>query len=113
MKNVSLELDPDTTKKLEKFRRVQSQVKQTKNKFEHYKNDVIQKIDLLSASRCNMFSNVLANYLNIITKYYQNCAKTFNLVSEAYNGYLFYEFNIIKVFINDNNIMIFKFLLKV
>jgi hypothetical protein len=55
MKNVSLELDPDTSNKLEKFRRVQAQVKKTKSKFDRLKVDVIQKVDLLSASRCNMY----------------------------------------------------------
>lgn len=62
MKNASEELDPDTFKQLDKFRKVQAQVRKTKAKFDKLKLDVMQKIDLLAASRCNMFSHVLATY---------------------------------------------------
>jgi hypothetical protein len=96
MRNASMELDPDTGRKLEKFRQIQAQVKNTKTKFDRLKSDVIQKIDLLSASRCNMFSHVLVNYLQTIILYWQKTAKTMNAVSEAYKGYQHYEFNIIK-----------------
>ncbi|MEQ2161572.1 hypothetical protein GOODEAATRI_010851 [Goodea atripinnis] len=54
MKDVSQELDPDTYKQLEKFRkagRVQAQVRETKSQFEKLKNDVCQKVDMLGASR--------------------------------------------------------------
>lgn len=97
MRNVSAELDPDTSKKLEKFRRVQAQVKQTKTKFDRLKNDVIQKIDLLSASRCNMFSHVLVNYQQTLILFWQKTARTMNAVADAFKGYQYYEFNIIKV----------------
>lgn len=97
MRNVSAELDPDTSKKLEKFRQVQARVKKTKTKFDRMKNDVIQKIDLLSASRCNMFSHVLVNYLQTVTSYWEKTARTMNTVAEAYKDVQFYEFNIIKV----------------
>ena len=96
MKNVSNELDPDTTKKLEKFRRVQAQVKKTKTKFEKFKNDVIQKIDLLSASRCNMFSHALVSYTHTLIMFWQKTAKTMTTVADAFKGYQYYEFNIIK-----------------
>ena len=97
MKNVSQELDPDMTRKLEKFRRVQAQVKKTKTKFDRLKTDVTQKIDLLSASRCNMFSHVLANYQKILILFWEKTARAFNVVADAYKGYQYYEFNIIKV----------------
>lgn len=97
MKNISLELDPDTTKKLEKFRRVQAQVKKTKTKFDKLKVDVIQKIDLLSASRCNMFSHVLVNYQHTLLLFWEKAARTMSTVADAYKGYQYYEFNIIKV----------------
>ncbi|RNA38332.1 islet cell autoantigen 1-like isoform X1, partial [Brachionus plicatilis] len=96
MKNVSNELDPDTTKKLEKFRRVQAQVKKTKTKFDKFKNDVIQKIDLLSASRCNMFSHALVSYTQTLIMFWQKTAKTMGAVADAFKGYQYYEFNIIK-----------------
>ena len=62
MKNVSTELDPDTYKQLEKFRKVQAHVKAGKAKFDKLKIDVLQKVDLLAAARCNMFSNALIMY---------------------------------------------------
>jgi hypothetical protein len=97
MRNVSQELDPDTSKKLEKFRRVQAQVKKTKTKFDRLKCDVIQKIDLLSASRCNMFSHVLACYQQTLLQFWEKSARTMNAVADAFKGYQYYEFNIIKV----------------
>lgn len=97
MKNVSNELDPDTGKKLEKFRRVQAQVKKTKTKFDRLKVDVIQKIELLAASRCNMFSNVLVSYSKVLLMFWEKSARTMNAVAEAFKGYQYYEFNIIKV----------------
>ncbi|XP_026503561.1 islet cell autoantigen 1-like protein [Terrapene carolina triunguis] len=62
MKDVSQELDPDTCKQMEKFRKVQTQVKNTKAQFDKLKMDVCQKVDLLGASRCNMLSHSLAIY---------------------------------------------------
>lgn len=96
MKNVSMELDPDATRKLEKFRRVQAQVKKTKTKFDRLKSDAIQKIDLLSASRCNMFSHVLVNYQRTLLQFWEKTARTFNAVADSFKGYQYYEFNIIK-----------------
>lgn len=97
MRNVSTELDPDTGNKLEKFRRVQSQVKRTKARFDRLKGDVIQKIDLLAASRCNMFSHALVNYQQTLILFWQKTAKTMNAIADAFKGYQYYEFNIIKV----------------
>uniref|UniRef100_A0A3Q4G2Y1 Islet cell autoantigen 1-like n=1 Tax=Neolamprologus brichardi TaxID=32507 RepID=A0A3Q4G2Y1_NEOBR len=62
MKDISQELDPDTYKQLEKFRKVQAQVRGTKSQFEKLKNDVCQKVDMLGASRCNMLSHSLCTY---------------------------------------------------
>ncbi|CAG02751.1 unnamed protein product, partial [Tetraodon nigroviridis] len=62
MKDVSQELDPDTHKQMEKFRKVQAQVRSTKTSFDKLKNDVCQKVDLLGASRCNLLSHVLTTY---------------------------------------------------
>ncbi|KAF0031939.1 hypothetical protein F2P81_016494 [Scophthalmus maximus] len=62
MKDVSQELDPDTYKQMEKFRKVQAQVRTTKTSFDKLKNDVCQKVDLLGASRCNLLSHVLTTY---------------------------------------------------
>ncbi|XP_074857964.1 islet cell autoantigen 1-like protein isoform X5 [Carettochelys insculpta] len=62
MKDASQELDPDTCKQMEKFKKVQTHVKNTKSQFDKLKMDVCQKVDLLGASRCNMLSHSLAIY---------------------------------------------------
>uniref|UniRef100_A0A8C9TU99 Islet cell autoantigen 1 like n=1 Tax=Scleropages formosus TaxID=113540 RepID=A0A8C9TU99_SCLFO len=51
MRDVSQELDPDTYKQLEKFRKVQAQVRTTKVQFERLKNDMCQKVEVLGVSR--------------------------------------------------------------
>lgn len=96
MKNVSQELDPDASRKIEKFRRVQAQVKKTKTRFDKLKVDVTQKVDMLSASRCNMFSHVLVNYQRTLIMFWMKTARTFGAVAEAFKGYDHYEFNVIK-----------------
>ncbi|XP_064598604.1 islet cell autoantigen 1-like isoform X2 [Liolophura sinensis] len=96
MKAVSEELDPDTFKQLEKFRKVQAQVRKTKAKFDKLKLDVMQKIDLLAASRCNMFSHVLANYQSTLLHFWEKTSRTMTAVSESFKGYQYYEFNMLK-----------------
>ncbi|KAK3082865.1 hypothetical protein FSP39_007472, partial [Pinctada imbricata] len=96
MKNISEELDPDTYKQLEKFRKVQAQVRKTKAKFDKLKLDVMQKVDLLAASRCNMFSHVLANYQSTLLHFWEKTSRTMSAVAESFKGYQYYEFNIIK-----------------
>ncbi|XP_071791493.1 islet cell autoantigen 1-like isoform X2 [Asterias amurensis] len=96
MKDISKELDPDTYKQLEKFRKVQAQVRTTKLKFDKLKNDVCQKIDLLGASRCNLFSHTLATYQNTLLHYWEKTSRTMSAVQEGFRGYQHYEFNMLK-----------------
>ncbi|XP_030788886.1 islet cell autoantigen 1 isoform X3 [Rhinopithecus roxellana] len=65
MKDVSQELDPDLYKQMEKFRKVQTQVRLAKKNFDKLKMDVCQKVDLLGASRCNLLSHMLATYQSL------------------------------------------------
>merc|ERR1712020_131087 len=69
MKNVSTELDPDTYKQLEKFRKVQVHVKTSKQRFDKLKLDCLQKIDLLAAARCNMYSHALVMYQDALIEF--------------------------------------------
>ncbi|XP_022112007.1 islet cell autoantigen 1-like protein isoform X2 [Acanthaster planci] len=96
MKDISKELDPDTYKQLEKFRKVQAQVRSTKQRFDKLKNDVCQKIDLLGASRCNLFSHTLAAYQNTLLHYWEKTSRTMSAVQEGFRGYQHYEFNLLK-----------------
>lgn len=96
MKEVSQKLDPDTFRQLEKFRKVQGHVKKTKMSFEKLKIDTLQKVDLLSASRCNMFSHALAAYQEALLVFWDRTAKALAEVSDAFKGYQYYEFTVVK-----------------
>uniref|UniRef100_A0A1I8EJZ8 AH domain-containing protein n=1 Tax=Wuchereria bancrofti TaxID=6293 RepID=A0A1I8EJZ8_WUCBA len=56
MKKTSKELDPDAENILEKFRTAQNVVRRNKEKLDSLKLDTLQKVDLLVASRYNLFS---------------------------------------------------------
>jgi DNA-binding FrmR family transcriptional regulator len=79
-------LDPDTFKQLEKFRRVQGHVRSSKAKFDRHKLACLQKVDLLAAARCNMFSHGLIVYQENLAGFWQRTSKAMQTVSEAYKG---------------------------
>ncbi|OQR68533.1 hypothetical protein BIW11_12852 [Tropilaelaps mercedesae] len=96
MKEVSQKLDPDTHRQLERFRKVQGHVKKTKLVFEKLKVDTLQKVDLLSASRCNMFSHALAAYQQALLAFWEKTAQALAEVSDGFKGYQHYEFIVVK-----------------
>uniref|UniRef100_A0A3P8SPN2 Islet cell autoantigen 1-like n=1 Tax=Amphiprion percula TaxID=161767 RepID=A0A3P8SPN2_AMPPE len=98
MKDVSQELDPDTYKQLEKFRKVQAQVRGTKSQFEKLKNDVCQKVDMLGASRCNMLSHSLCTYQTTLLQFWEKTAHAMSEIHEAFQGHVPYQFTTLKVF---------------
>ncbi|CAM9693819.1 unnamed protein product [Lampetra planeri] len=87
MKDVSQELDPDTYKQLEKFRKVQTQVRVSKGRFDKLKNDVCQKVDLLGASRCNLLSHTLATYQTSLLHFWEKTSRTMAAIYESYKDY--------------------------
>ncbi|XP_034030201.1 islet cell autoantigen 1 isoform X2 [Thalassophryne amazonica] len=96
MKDVSHELDPDTHKQMEKFRKVQAQVRTTKGRFDKLKNDVCQKVDLLGASRCNLFSHVLTTYQTTLLHFWEKTSHTMAAIHESFKGCQHYEFSTLK-----------------
>ncbi|CAF1497586.1 unnamed protein product [Adineta steineri] len=104
LKDASVQLDPE--KQLEKFRRVQSQVKTTKTEYDRLKSDVLQKIDLLTASRCNMYSHALATYQKSLLVFWEKTSKTMSAVAESFKGYQYYEFTVIKDLAEPNDALI-------
>ncbi|XP_051575297.1 islet cell autoantigen 1-like isoform X2 [Myxocyprinus asiaticus] len=91
MKDVSQELDPDTHKQMEKFRKVQTQVRQTKTSFDKLKNDVCQKVDLLGASRCNLLSHVLTTYQTTLLHFWEKTSHTMAAIHESFRGCQMHE----------------------
>ena len=96
MKNVGQELDPDTYKQMEKFRKVQTHVKMSKAQFDKLKLACLQKVDLLAAARCNMFSHALIQYQISSSRTTENIARVFNMLATSFKGYQHYEFSVIK-----------------
>ncbi|XP_040887855.1 islet cell autoantigen 1-like isoform X1 [Toxotes jaculatrix] len=96
MKDISQELDPDTYKQLEKFRKVQAQVRGTKSQFEKLKNDVCQKVDMLGASRCNMLSHSLCTYQTTLLQFWEKTAHAMSGIHEAFQGHVPYQFTTLK-----------------
>lgn len=72
-------------------------MKKTKARFDRLKLDTMQKIDLLAASRCNMFSHVLANYQSTLLHFWSKTSRTMSTVADSFKGYQYYEFNMLKV----------------
>ncbi|XP_012929918.1 islet cell autoantigen 1-like protein isoform X1 [Heterocephalus glaber] len=96
MKDVSQELDPDTLKQMEKFRKVQIQVRNSKGSFDKLKKDVCQKVDLLGASRCNMLSHSLATYQRTLLGFWEKTARMMSQIQEACIGFHPYDFVALK-----------------
>ncbi|CAK6965511.1 islet cell autoantigen 1-like [Scomber scombrus] len=96
MKDVSQELDPDTYKQLEKFRKVQTQVRGSKGQFEKLKNDVCQKVDMLGASRCNMLSHSLCTYQTTLLQFWEKTAHAMSGIHMAFQGHVSYQFTTLK-----------------
>ncbi|XP_029601253.1 islet cell autoantigen 1-like isoform X2 [Salmo trutta] len=95
MKDVSQELDPET-KHLEKFRKVQSQVRGSKDLFEKLKNDVCQKVDMLGASRCNMLSHSLCTYQVTLLQFWERTACVMRGIHEGFKGLVSYQFTALR-----------------
>ncbi|XP_075413460.1 islet cell autoantigen 1 [Tenrec ecaudatus] len=96
MKDVSPELDPDLYKQMEKFRKVQTQVRLAKKNFDKLKMDVCQKVDLLGASRCNLLSHMLATYQTTLLHFWEKTSHTMAAIHESFRGYQPYEFTTLK-----------------
>lgn len=96
MKNVSQELDPDTSKQLERFRKVQTRVRQGKSAFDNLALDCLQKVDLLAAARCNMFSHALVLYQSTLLSFTKKSAQAYSTIASSFKGYQRYDFMVVK-----------------
>ncbi|XP_030571682.1 islet cell autoantigen 1 [Drosophila novamexicana] len=92
----SQDMDPDTGKGLDKFRTAQAHVRAAKHNFDGYSMDSIQKIDLLAAARCNMYSHALVAYLAELKNFAQKAASTFQTISNALVVKPKYDFCVLK-----------------
>lgn len=81
---------------MEKFRKVQAQVRHAKLNFDKLKTDVCQKVDLLGASRCNLLSHVLTTYQTTLLHFWEKTSHTMAAIHESFKGYQPYEFTMLK-----------------
>lgn len=100
MKKISDELDPETENAMEKFRKAQSVVRRNKEKLDSLKLDTLQKVDLLSASRCNLFSQLLDNYQKCLYKLCDQTCLAYTKIYDLISGYKHYEFEVLKDLMN-------------
>lgn len=96
MKSVSAQLDPDSDKGLDKFRKAQNQVRLSKQKFDRLSLDCLEKIDLLAAARCNLFSHVLVAYQSAMYTFASKTLETFKAASKVLQNEPHYSFTILK-----------------
>ncbi|XP_053688609.1 islet cell autoantigen 1 [Sabethes cyaneus] len=96
MKSVSIQLDPDTGRGLEKFRKAQRHVKTAKTKFDKYTLDCLEKIDLLAAARCNMFSHALVGYQNALLLFAKKSSETYKTTLKSLSKDPHYNFSILR-----------------
>lgn len=92
MKDISERLDPDIYKQLDKFRRVQNQVRNDKKVFDSLQMDVVQKIDLLMASRCNLMNQILASYQSTLLQTFEKNYNNFRSIEEIMKREDIYEY---------------------
>ncbi|KAF8795923.1 Islet cell autoantigen 1 like protein [Argiope bruennichi] len=96
MKKESQNLDPDISKKLAKFKKVQEHIKNLKVRFDRAKLEVMQKIDLYLLSRCNLFSQTLVPYRKTFCKMSKNFANFTKYATQTAPFCLSYKFEILK-----------------
>lgn len=92
MKDISEKLNPDVYQQLDKFRRVQNQVRLDKKAFDNLQMDVVQKIDLLMASRCNLINQILGSYQAILLETFEKNYNNFRSVEELIKKEDIYEY---------------------
>ncbi|KAK9752368.1 Arfaptin-like domain [Popillia japonica] len=92
MKSASGQLDPDTGHGLEKFRKAQSYVRSSKTRFDRYMLACLQKVDLLAAARCNMFSHALVSYQNAVATFSTKASETLTAAVDKVTDIKPYEF---------------------
>lgn len=92
MRDISQKLNPDVYKQLERFRRVQAQVRSDKQTFDQMKLDVFQKIDLLMGSRCNLLNQALGPYQEILLNSHNRNLTSFRDAHESMSELDIYEY---------------------
>ncbi|KAL5259295.1 hypothetical protein ACHWQZ_G009660 [Mnemiopsis leidyi] len=81
--NISQQLNPEDREQLEKFRKVQALTRDKRVEFARMKDNTIQKIEILAASRVNLLSARLEEYHLATQKFLQSSIKALQEVVAA------------------------------
>lgn len=92
----SITFDPEDARGMEKFRKAQQTVRSSKERFDRKSLDCLEKIDLLAAARCNMFSHVLVAYQNAMQEFARKTNDTFKVASKILENEPNYVFTILR-----------------
>lgn len=92
----SITLDPENDRGIEKFRKAQQTVRSSKERFDRKSLDCLEKIDLLAAARCNLFSHVLVAYQNSLQVFASKTLDTFKVASKILENEPHYAFSILR-----------------
>ncbi|CAJ0916267.1 unnamed protein product, partial [Mesorhabditis belari] len=95
MKQESDELEPTNRRQMERFREVQTTVRLNKERLDRLKEDTLQKVELLSASRSHLLSHLLGRYLELLTTYYQKTSTIYATLAKNLSVYDHYDFEIL------------------
>lgn len=65
-------------------------MRQSKDNFDRLKLDCLQKVDLLAAARCNMFSHALTLYHQALIQHARRAHRAFGSVANDIKGNKYY-----------------------
>ena len=82
MADASRQLDPEAARDLEKFRKAQAMVRDSKRGFDRKKDKVCEKTDLLAASFCNLLSNNMVPYQTALGSLWKQSAASYRELLE-------------------------------
>lgn len=103
MADSSKELDPEAFKKMSKYRNAQINVKKARDNFERLKNDIIEKICILSTSRTTMLIQSAVEQHQKFHEMHSRMADHYEKILTYYSGPISYKFETLKNILGPNN----------
>lgn len=64
--------------------------------FDNLAFDCLQKVDLLAAARCNMFSHALVLYQTTLLNFTKKSTQAYSTIANSFKGYQRYDFTVVR-----------------
>lgn len=71
--------------------------------FDNLALDCLQKVDLLAAARCNMFSHALVLYQTTLLNFTKKSAQAYSTIASSFKGYQHYDFTVVRELAETSN----------